>query len=163
MTQAVSRRLSLTAEVPLQLRTGPIGILGRQGLTRIGISVRTVVYLYQHHSINVLYSSSSSKLLFYQKKELTIPPKYWTLYMTTEIISFRKLENKVIIFTLFRVVAKSDCYFPHVLLSACLSLSVHLSICPSARVHFHGMLISNEMHNSYDQFLFHSFLSALHV
>jgi len=69
VTQAVSRRLSVTAEARRQSQTSPVGIFGGQRVTGIRISVRIVVYLYQYHSFNDLYSSSSSKLLFYQKKK----------------------------------------------------------------------------------------------
>jgi len=68
VTQAVSRLLSLTAEAQLQSQTSPVGIFEGQRVTEVRVSVRNVVYLYQYHSINDLYSSSSSKLPFYQKK-----------------------------------------------------------------------------------------------
>lgn len=67
MTHAVSRRFSLTAEARLQSQPSPVGVFGGQRVTGIHISVLTLVYLYQYHIINDLYSSSSSKLLFHQK------------------------------------------------------------------------------------------------
>jgi hypothetical protein len=47
VTQAVSRRLSVSAEARLQFQTSPVGIFVGQGVTGIGISVCSVVDLYQ--------------------------------------------------------------------------------------------------------------------
>ena len=69
VAQAVSPRLSLTAEARRQSQISPVGIFGGQRVTGIRISVRIVVYLYHCHSINDLHSFSFSKLLFYQKKK----------------------------------------------------------------------------------------------
>ena len=73
-------------------------------------------------------------------------------------------RKRVVIFVVTDTLhSRCDCLEQCVVISQSVSNSASAGIAASNLAHKCNLLMTNEMHNSYNQFLFHSFLSALHV